>query len=103
MRDEAMNMNTKEKPTALFKLGITSPSDTTSIKEDNVSTGGHVLSDNEYHLATLGYKQEFLWSLGLFESWAATFTSMNFVSGILVLFSFVMYISGPKQCLPIGR
>lgn len=33
--------------------------------------------------------------LGLFENWAATFTSMNFVSGIPVLFGFVM-VSLPK-------
>jgi hypothetical protein len=98
MCDEATNMDTKEKPTALSKLDTTSPSDTPSIEEGNVnvSTGGHVLSNDEYHLATLDYKQEFLRSLGFFESWAATFTSMNFMSGIPVLFGFVMYTSGPK-------
>jgi hypothetical protein len=83
-------------PSALSKLDITSPSDTPSIEEGNVSTGGHVLSNDEYHLATLSYKQEFLRSLGFFESWAATFTSMNFVSGIPALFGFVMYTSSPK-------
>jgi Amino acid permease len=89
-------MDTEEKPTALSKLDITSPSDTPSIEEGNVSTRGHVLSDDKYHLATLSYKQEFLRSLGFFESWAATFTSVNFMSGIPVLFGFVMYTSGPK-------
>ncbi|KAH8660140.1 amino acid or gaba permease [Xylariales sp. PMI_506] len=53
------------------------------------------MSGDEYKLATLGYKQEFIRSLGLFENWAATFTSMNFVSGIPVLFGWVMYTGGP--------
>ena len=35
---------------------------------------GRIFTQDEYRLATLGYKQEFLRSLGLFESWAATFT-----------------------------
>lgn len=43
---------------------------------------GHLFSKDEYQLARLGYKQEFFRSLGLFENWTATFTSMNFVSGI---------------------
>ncbi|TVY45160.1 Thiamine transporter [Lachnellula occidentalis] len=54
-----------------------------------------VLTQDEYQLAQLGYKQEFFRSLGLFENWAATFTSMNFASGIPVLFGFVMYTGGP--------
>jgi len=57
---------------------------------------GQILTHDEYHLATLGYKQEFVRCLGFFESWAATFTSMNFVSGIPVLFGFVMYTGGPQ-------
>ena len=57
---------------------------------------GKIYTRDEYNLATLGYKQEFLRSLGLFENWAATFTSMNFVSGIPVLFGWVMYTGGPK-------
>lgn len=57
---------------------------------------GKIYTRDEYHLATLGYKQEFLRSLSLFENWAATFTSMNFISGIPVLFGFVMYTGGPK-------
>ncbi|TVY15035.1 Thiamine transporter thi9 [Lachnellula arida] len=54
-----------------------------------------VFTQDEYQLAQLGYKQEFFRSLGLFENWAATFTSMNFASGIPVLFGFVMYTGGP--------
>ena len=50
--------------------------------EDGPSTG-QVLTHDEYHLATLGYKQEFIRSLGFFESWAATFSTMNFISGIV--------------------
>ncbi|KAH8674340.1 amino acid or gaba permease [Xylariales sp. PMI_506] len=53
------------------------------------------MTGDEFQLATLGYKQEFIRSLGLFENWAATFTSMNFVSGIPMLLGFVMYTGGP--------
>lgn len=72
------------------------PSDTPSIKEVGEAEAGIVLTHDEYHLATLGYKQEFLRCMGFFESWSATFTSMNFVSGIPVLFGWVMYTGGPK-------
>ncbi|KAH8780967.1 amino acid or gaba permease, partial [Diaporthe sp. PMI_573] len=51
---------------------------------------------DEQHLAKLGYKQEFFRHLGLFESWAATYITMNFVSGLPVLFGFAMYTGGPK-------
>ncbi|RWQ92737.1 amino acid or gaba permease [Paecilomyces variotii] len=60
-------------------------------------SGGRVLDQDEYRLAQLGYKQELLRRLGFFESWAATFSSMNFVSGIPVLFSFIMVSGGPKS------
>lgn len=36
-----------------------------------------LLTQDEYQLGRLGYKQEFYRHLGLFESWAATFTSMS--------------------------
>lgn len=39
---------------------------------------------------------EFFRHLGLFESWAATYITMNFVSGLPVLFGFAMYTGGPK-------
>jgi hypothetical protein len=79
-----------------------------------------MLSKDEQHLAKLGYKQglltkvareydenigtyllrkslpEFFRHLGLFESWAATYITMNFVSGLPVLFGFAMYTGGPK-------
>ncbi|KAI1615021.1 amino acid or gaba permease [Exophiala viscosa] len=79
--------NLKQSPT---------PSDAVSVKNGTTTDSGLVLTHDEYHLATLGYKQEFLRSLGFFESWAATFTSMNFISGIPVLFGWVMYTGGPK-------
>lgn len=66
-------------------------SDSPSIQETAPGNVGVVLTHDEYHLATLGYKQEFRRSLGFFESWAATFSAMNFVSGIPVLFGWVMY------------
>ncbi|KAK0610177.1 amino acid or gaba permease [Bombardia bombarda] len=54
------------------------------------------MSKDEAHLAGLGYRQEFFRKLGLFENWAATFLSMNFISGIPVLFGFAMYTGGPQ-------
>ncbi|KAH8816794.1 amino acid or gaba permease [Xylogone sp. PMI_703] len=55
----------------------------------------NTFTQDEYQLATLGYKQEFIRGLGLFENWAATFSSMNYASGIPVLFGWVMYSGGP--------
>ena len=89
-------MDIKQKPAADSKLDTVSSSETPSIEEGTHSSGGHILTHDEYHLATLGHKQEFFRSLGFFESWAATFTSMNFVSGIPALFGFVMYTGGPE-------
>jgi len=73
------------------------------------------MSKDEHHLATLGYKQVFIRSFGMFENWAATCmfrlaslgsiralihhildTTMNFVSGMPVLFGFAMYTGGPQ-------
>lgn len=39
---------------------------------------------------------EFFRHLGLFESWAATYITVNFVSGIPILFGFAMYTGGPQ-------
>lgn len=57
------------------------------------------MTRDEYHLATLGYKQVFTRGLGLFENWVATFQTMNFVSGLPVLFGFAMYTGGPQAAL----
>jgi hypothetical protein len=35
---------------------------------------GEIMNADEAHLASLGYKQEFIRTLGIFENWAATFT-----------------------------
>lgn len=71
-----------------------------SAMDGDVSTGETgetvVLSKDEQHLAKLGYKQEFFRHLGFFENWAATYITMNFVSGMPVLFGFAMYTGGPK-------
>ena len=56
-------------------------SDDPSLEDGPVN--GQVLTHDEYHLATLGYKQELNRCLGFFESWAATFSTMNFISGIV--------------------
>ncbi|MCJ1299427.1 hypothetical protein MMC08_002219 [Hypocenomyce scalaris] len=69
------------------------PSQPLSVSEGVV---GKSFTEDEFQLAKLGYKQELIRGLGLFENWAATFTSMNFISGIPVLFSFVMYTGGPE-------
>lgn len=45
------------------------------------------------------YKQEFIRHLGIFESWAATFSSMNFISGIPGLFGWIMYTGGPQSAI----
>lgn len=38
---------------------------------------GELMGADEAHLASLGYKQEFYRTLGIFENWAATFTARN--------------------------
>ncbi|PPJ54315.1 hypothetical protein CBER1_06134 [Cercospora berteroae] len=55
-----------------------------------------VRNADEEVLASLGYKQELKRGLGLFENWAATFACMNFVSGLPILFGWVMVTSGPQ-------
>lgn len=50
----------------------------------------------EIELLTDDASPEFFRHLGLFESWAATYITMNFVSGLPVLFGFAMYTGGPK-------
>jgi hypothetical protein len=37
--------------------------------ETEYVTSKQVFTKDEYHLATLGYKQEFFRGLGLFENW----------------------------------
>ena len=84
--------------------------------ESNTVVEVKEMTKDEHHLATLGYKQVFVRSFGLFENWAATFvrpvhvkliqhvetltpgqqTTMNFVSGMPVLFGFAMYTGGPQ-------
>jgi hypothetical protein len=49
-----------------------------------------LMSKDEYHLATLGYRQVLVCGLGMFENWAATFTTMNFVSGMPILLGFAL-------------
>lgn len=43
-----------------------------------------------------GHRTEFFRHLGFFENWSATYISMNFVSGMPVLFGFAMETGGPK-------
>lgn len=57
------------------------------------------MDKDEYHLAMLGHKQQFFRGLGMFQNWAATFTAMNYVSGIPVLFGFAMISGGPQAAL----
>lgn len=55
-----------------------------------------LMTKDEYHLATLGYRQVLIRGLGLFENWAATFTTMNFVSGMPILLGFALATGGPQ-------
>ncbi|RFU24990.1 hypothetical protein B7463_g11350, partial [Scytalidium lignicola] len=57
------------------------------------------MSEDEQLLARLGYKQELNRGLGLFENWAATFSCMNFVSGMPILFGWVMMTGGPQAAV----
>lgn len=85
-------------------------------KEEVFQLTTREMTKDEHHLATLGYKQVFIRSFGMFENWAATcksqalrlsgvdvsvdkvsrVTTMNFVSGLPVLFGFAMYTGGPQ-------
>lgn len=51
------------------------------------------MTKDEYHLATLGYRQVLVRGLGLFENWAAT---MNFVSGMPILLGFALATGGAQ-------
>jgi len=66
---------------------------------DENSSGGLQMTKDEYQLAQLGYKQTLHRGLGLLENFIATFVTMNFVSGLPVLFSFAMYTGGPQAAL----
>ena len=46
-----------------------------SKEEQSSSVEVKEMSKDEHHLATLGYKQVFIRSFGIFENWAATFVS----------------------------
>ena len=54
-----------------------------------------LMTKDEYHLATLGYRQVLVCGLGLFENWVETFTTMNFVSGMPILLGFAL-ATGPQ-------
>jgi hypothetical protein len=49
------NMDIKQKPASDSKLDNISSSETPSIEEGIQSFGGHIITHDEYHLATLGY------------------------------------------------
>ncbi|RMY17100.1 hypothetical protein D0866_13562 [Hortaea werneckii] len=83
-------MDTKDEVEKRPTTGNASP------KEGIVQLTTREMTKDEHHLATLGYKQVFIRSFGMFENWAATFTTMNFVSGLPVLFGFAMYTGGPQ-------
>ena len=59
-----------------------------------------LMTKDEYHLATLGYRRVLVSGLGLFENWVATFTTMNFVSGMPILLGFAL-ATGPQVTFPI--
>ena len=47
-----------------------------SPKEEIVQLTTREMTKDEHHLATLGYKQVFIRSFGMFENWAATCKSL---------------------------
>ena len=61
-----------------------------------------LMTKDEYHLATLGYRQVLVRGLGLFENWTATFTTMNFVSGMPILLGFAPATSRPQAACSNG-
>jgi hypothetical protein len=63
------------------------PQEMVQDKDERSSDEVRLMSEDEYHLASLGYKQVLVRGLSIFENWAATFTTMNFVSGMPVLVS----------------
>ncbi|PHH92371.1 hypothetical protein CDD83_7653 [Cordyceps sp. RAO-2017] len=66
------------------------------VPEHGEQASARVVSKDDELLARLGYKRELNRGLGLFENWAATFSCMNFVSGMPVLFGWVMMTGGPQ-------
>jgi hypothetical protein len=53
-------------------------------RSPDMELGEVIMSADEAHLASLGYKQEFFRTLGIFENWAATFTvSISYLSTII--------------------
>jgi len=92
--------NVEDKPVAHSVLA----SKTAEVTETKEASGGKSSTDihmtkDEYALAQLGYKQTFFRGLGILENFIATFTTMNFVSGMPVLFGFAMYTGGPQAAL----
>jgi hypothetical protein len=61
-------------------------------RSHELEAGEVMMSTDEAHLASLGYKQEFFRTLGIFENWAATFTvgtsSQCTISNILKPFDY---------------
>lgn len=72
---------------------------TTSVDEEDAMSGEaerKVMTKDEYHLATLGYRQVFIRSFSFIENWAATVNTMNFVNALPILFGFAMTTGGPQ-------
>jgi hypothetical protein len=69
--------NMSEKIAPATGVDAKAPSDDFVLEDGSTAGQTTVLSADEFHLATLGYRQEFRRTLGFFESWAATLTTMN--------------------------
>ncbi|KAI9000136.1 amino acid or gaba permease [Hyaloraphidium curvatum] len=61
----------------------------------NLAPVAQTVDKDELQLAKLGYKQEFHRGLGVFENFAASFSTIAFVLGLPSLFGFAMYTGGP--------
>lgn len=74
--------------------------DEKDVGSDTPPRGGRkTMTQDEYHLATLGYKQVFVRSFGIIENWAATVNTLNFVNALPIMFGFAMYTGGPQAAL----
>ncbi|KAI9034204.1 amino acid or gaba permease [Hyaloraphidium curvatum] len=62
---------------------------------DMTPAAAKAVDKDELQLAKLGYKQEFHRGLGVFENFAASFSTIAFVLGLPSLFGFAMYTGGP--------
>ncbi|KAL1302436.1 hypothetical protein AAFC00_002829 [Neodothiora populina] len=79
------------------------PTATTETKSgsdnDRPVTSKNGMTSDEYQLATLGYKQVFVRNFTFIENLAVSYSSMNFVNALVIMFGFAMATGGPQAAL----